>query len=119
MKSQTLIESLAATVLEDIHELVGKLSEIELKVNDTSKQTQASSAKFSIDAFSITKRLEDASREISVALKDKNGIEMDALLSIRFHLIKQSKLIKILLVLSSLLVVAVLLLSGAMIHLIF
>ena len=63
MKSQTLIESLAATVLEDIHELVGRLSEIELKVNDTSKQTQASSAKFSIDASSITKRLEDARSE--------------------------------------------------------
>ncbi|EBZ6776880.1 hypothetical protein GQG94_004801 [Salmonella enterica] len=119
MKSQTLIESLAATVLEDIHELVGKLSEIESKVNDNSKQVQASSAKFSNDAFSIIKRLEDASREINAGLKDKNGIEMDALLSIRFHVIKQSRLIKILVALSTLLVVAVLLLSGAMIHLLF
>lgn len=117
MKSNTLIETLAATVLEDIHELVGKLSEIEEKVNDTSKKAQASSAKFSIDASSITKRIEDASREISAALKDKNGIEMDALLSIRFHVIKQTKLIKALVFLSCFLAVTILLLSGAMIHL--
>ncbi|ECO4312777.1 hypothetical protein AB0001_004774 [Salmonella enterica] len=118
MKSHTLIETLAATVLEDVHELVEKLSEIESKVNDTSKKTQASSAKFSIDASSIAKRIEDASRELSVSLKDNSSIEMDALLSIRFHIIKQSKLIKFIICLCSLLIVVVLLLSAAMMYLI-
>lgn len=91
MKSQSLIETLAVTVMEDVAELVENLSRVDSNVQEAVKKSQANIDKVNRESEAITRRLEEASRELINTLKDVKKAEKESNNELKLLLLKQSK----------------------------